>query len=225
MSAQAPRCLYLHGFASGPDSHKGRALAQHLAERGIHLERLDGRCPSAERLRLSAVLQMAAQAIGGSHDRAVVFGSSLGGVAAARLAERDARVTGLVLLAPAFQVAQQLRRRFGETAFAHWQQSGWFETHDHALDRPSRVDFGFYEDAAQVDAPGGGFPDVRVPTLVIHGRADDTCAIDVTRTFARGKRHVRVIEVEDGHELIGSLPLILRESERFLAPWFGAGEV
>lgn len=225
MSGAGPRCLYLHGFASGPDSHKGTELARHLTRRGIHLERLDGRCPSAEHLRLSAVLQMASEAIGGPADRAVVFGSSLGGLAAARLAERDPRVTGLVLLAPGFRIAEQLRRRFGESAFAQWQRTGWFETHDYATGRPSRVDFGFYEDAATVDAPGEGFADVRVPTLIIHGRADDTCAVEVSRAFAEGKRHVRLIEVDDGHELTASLPLIREEAERFLTPWFGAPDV
>ena len=95
------------GFASGPSSKKGVAFAEHYRARGIRLERLDLRVPSFEHLRLSAMIETARAAIGGERDRAVVFGSSLGGLTAARLAERDARVAALVLLAPAFRLIER----------------------------------------------------------------------------------------------------------------------
>ena len=208
--------LYLHGFASGPSSHKGVALERHLASQGISLQRLDARVPSAERLRLSAVLDLTARAIGGPGDGAVVFGSSLGGLAAARLAERDSRVAALVLLAPGFRIAQNFRRRMGEAALRKWREDGWLPIHDYATDRPSRVDWGFYEDAEATDAPGE-FPTVKVPTLVIHGQKDETCPIEVTRAFAAlHPGTVRLLEVDDGHELVASLPVVLEEVGRFL---------
>src|SRR5690242_716245 len=99
-----PRILYLHGFASGPGSKKGVAFADHHAVRGIAVDRLNLRVPSFEHLRLSAMIATAQAALGGDRDRAIVVGSSLGGLTAARLAERDPRVIALVLLAPAFQL-------------------------------------------------------------------------------------------------------------------------
>src|SRR3954454_10045145 len=87
-----PRWLYLHGFASGPQSAKGVALAGNYARQGIHLERLNLRQPSLEHLSLSAMMRTVRAAIGGEHDRAIVFGSSLGGLTACRVAEEDARV-------------------------------------------------------------------------------------------------------------------------------------
>ncbi len=85
-AAPAPRWLYLHGFASSRDSAKGRALEAHYAGLGIALERLDLRRPSLEHLRLSAVLAHVRERIGGEHDRAVLLGSSLGGLRACRAA-------------------------------------------------------------------------------------------------------------------------------------------
>ncbi|MGA9523108.1 MAG: YqiA/YcfP family alpha/beta fold hydrolase [Myxococcaceae bacterium] len=213
----SPRWLYAHGFASGPGSMKGVALAKHYAARSVHLERLDLRLPSFEHLRLSAILEAMRLAIGSEADRAVVFGSSLGGLAAARLAESDPRVRALVLLAPGFRIAEQLAKRVGEADMRRWRDTGWMETYDHAQQRQARVDYGFYEDAAVLDARNGGWPHVRVPTLVIHGVNDDTCSIDVTRTWARERRNVHLVEVDDGHELKDSLPLIQREADRFLA--------
>jgi uncharacterized protein len=153
-----------------------------------------------------------------------VFGSSLGGLAAARVAEADARVCALVLLAPGFRIAERFRGRLGEDAFSRWRESGWLEMFDYATSQPARVDFGFIEDAARVDARGGGWPDVRVPTLVVHGIHDDICDVELSRGWAAGKRHVRLVEVDDGHELKESVPLIARESESFLAPFLGPGE-
>ena len=212
------RFLYLHGFASGPRSTKGMRFAEHFAARGVDVDRLDLRVPSFEHLRLSAMIDVARRALGEPNERGVVIGSSLGGLTAARLAERDARVTGLVLFAPAFQLVERWRLALGD-AFTAWERTGWREVLDYTTGQPARVDFGFVEDARAVDV---GFPDVRVPTLIIHGVHDDVVPIDHSRRFAAGKRHVRLVEVDDGHELVASLPRLLAEADAFLAPWLGA---
>lgn len=222
-SAVGPRWLYLHGFASGPDSKKGVAVARHYADQGIPVERLNLRVPSMEQLSLSVMLDTVLAAMGGPEERVVLIGSSLGGLTAARVAEQDARVCALVLLAPAFRVVPQLRRRMGDAAWQHWQTSGWIETDDFTTQRKVRIHSGFIADAEAVDARTGGWPDVRVPTLIIHGRQDDTCDVQNSRQWSEGKRHVRLVEVDDGHELTASLPRILEETEVFLQPWGARG--
>lgn len=213
-----PRLLYLHGFASGPASMKGLCVSAHFAEIGVDVERLDLRVPSFERLRLSLAIAKAGAAIVGDGARAIVFGSSLGGLTAARLAERDPRVVALVLLAPAFRFAARWRANMGERAFERYRATGWIETEDFHEKRTGSVDFGFFEDALGVDDGGEGLPLVRVPTLIVHGTRDAVVGIDVTRQWAAGKRHVRLVEVDDGHALAASIPRILEEATAFLAP-------
>lgn len=212
-----PRFLYLHGFASGPRSMKGTAVAAHYARSGIHIERLDLRVPSLEHLRLSAILRAVRDAIGGERERAVLFGSSLGGLAACRVAEEDARVCALVLLAPALRLAERWRARVGEAAWRSWQRTGWLDIEDHAEKKAARVDFGFIEDVAAIDERSGGWPDVRVPTLIVHGARDEVVDVACSRQWSSGKRHVRLVEVDDGHELTASLPTILAEADAHLA--------
>lgn len=219
MSARGPRWLYLHGFGSGPGSAKGVFLARHFARLGIELRRLDLRVPSMEGLLLSATIDKVRQELGGAEDRAVVFGSSLGGLAALRLAEQDARIGSLVLLAPALRFAERWAAR---PEFERWRASGWIDAFDYAERKDVKVHFDFATDAMAVDARGGGWPDVRVPCLIIHGIHDDTVEIERSRQWASGKRHVRLLEVDDGHDLARSLALIAQESERFLAPYLGA---
>ncbi|HWO21399.1 MAG TPA: YqiA/YcfP family alpha/beta fold hydrolase [Kofleriaceae bacterium] len=206
------RTLYLHGFGSGPRSKKGLAFDAHFAARGVTLQRLDLRVPSFEHLRLSAMIEATGAAIGGPGDRAVVIGSSLGGLTAARLAERDPRVRALVLLAPAFQLARRWRESLGDD-FEVWRRTGWREVTDYTTGGTARVDFGFLEDVERVDV---GLPAVTVPTLILHGRADDVVPIDRSRELAAGCPHVRLVELDDGHELVASLPVLLAETDRFL---------
>lgn len=194
-------------------------FAEHFAAKGVEIDRLDLRVPSFEHLRLSQMIEAAQRALGDDpRERAVAIGSSLGGLTAARLAERDARVDGLILFAPAFQLVERWRTALGED-FTEWERTGWREVLDYTTGKPARVDFGFVEDARAVDV---GFPDVRVPTLIIHGVHDDVVPIDHSRRFATGKRHVQLVKVDDGHELVASLPRLLAEADRFLAPWLGA---
>jgi hypothetical protein len=203
----APRVLYLHGFASGPLSTKGVAFERHFAARGIAIERLNLRVPSLQHLRLSAMLDVVRAAIGA---RAILIGSSLGGLTAARVAERDPRVSALVLLAPAFQLVERWRELPG---WDDWQRTGWREVTDYTTGGTANVDFGFPTDVASIDV---GFPDVRIPTLVMHGRNDDVVPIETSRAFAAGRPNVELIELDDGHELVASLPRLLAEAERFL---------
>jgi uncharacterized protein len=215
----SPRWLYLHGFASGPSSTKGLAFERHLSRFGVAVERLDLRIPDMEHLRPSAMMAHTRERIGGERDPAVLFGSSLGGLVAARVAEADARVGALVLMAPAFGILPRWRARLGTEAWRKWKERDALEVDDWAKGGKARVDFGFIRDLEHVDTRSPEEPDVRVPTLVLHGTRDESVGIESSRAWAEGKRHVTLIELDDGHELTASLPRILAEAEQFLAPW------
>jgi uncharacterized protein len=209
-----PRVLYLHGFASGPRSKKGVAVAARLAARGARVDLLDLRVPSLERLSLRQMIEVTRAAIGGPRDRAILIGSSLGGLTAARLAEDEPRVCALILLAPAFRFADRWQGRVGDHP--------WIDVHDHATGRAARVHAEFFREAAAIDAAGDGWPDVRVPTTIVHGVDDDVVPIERSREFAAARRHVRLIELADGHDLLATLPAALDAIERALAPaWSG----
>lgn len=209
------RILYLHGFASGPASTKGLAFERFFAMHGIALERLDLRRPSLEHLRLSAILSTIGSAMEGA-ERAILIGSSLGGLAAMRYAERDPRVAALVLLAPALQIIPRWRARLGEAAWEMWRDSGWLDIHDHISGKPARVDFGFAEDTEELDGAGGGWPEIAVPTLVFHGLRDDVVDVGLSRQLVGRSSNVRLIELNDDHNLVDSLPRLLTESYEFL---------
>ena len=212
------RCLYLHGFASGPCSTKGVAFADDFGRRGALVERLDLRIPSLARLRASAMIDHVLAVIG-DRGPVVLIGSSLGGLTAARVAARSPAVQALVLLAPAFRLVERWRARLGEEAWQAWQQGGWLAIHDHAEQRAARVDAGFAADALALDALDDGWPPPVVPTWVAHGRADDTVDIALSRAWVAAAPAASLLELDDDHQLLASLPVILPRAWAFLAPW------
>lgn len=211
------KILYLHGFASGPQSKKGVEFDGYFTARGHDVQRLNLRVPSFEHLRLSAMIETVQAAIDGP---VVLIGSSLGGLTAARVAERErgpaprSCIRGCVLLAPAFQLVKRWKQQLGAAEWDAWRARGTREVDDYTTGKKSSVDFGFVEDVEFVDV---GYPDVQVPTLVMHGLRDDVVPVDRARTFATGKANVRLVELDDGHELVASLPRLLAETEAFLA--------
>jgi len=209
--------LYLHGFASSVASRKAVAFAEYFGARGVALDRLDLRRPSLEQLRLSAILDEVGRASAAAADPVLLVGSSLGGLAAARHAERDPRVRAQVLLAPAFQLVSRWRARLGAEAWAAWRASGWLAVHDHATGEEARVHAALADDIEAIDLEGT-LPAFAIPTLILHGTRDDVVPIETSR-HAAASAQVRLIELDDDHELTTSIPRLLAETDAFLAPW------
>ncbi len=214
----AVRWLYLHGFASSPRSTKARAFVAWGEQRGIAIEALDLRVPSFEHLRFSAIKARVREAIGGDHDRAVLIGSSLGGLAACRVAEDDPRVCAVLSMAPAFQLAATWRAKLGATDWETWRRAATLEVDDFATKQKRPLDFGFVEELETLDADPA---DVRVPVLVVHGTNDTVVSVERSRTWARGRRNVKLIEVDDAHELGASIPRVLAEADGFFGSLLG----
>lgn len=206
--ADAVSYLYLHGFGSSPLAKKAVAFAERFPE--LAFARPDLRVPSFEHMTLSAMIAATRAAIG--DDRAVIVGSSLGGLTAARTAERDPRVRALVLLAPAFQLAARWRAMLGD-AFAAWEATGWRDV-TMTTGEPARLHFDFIRDLERVDV---GVPAIAVPTLIFHGTRDDVVPIAHSRAFVAANPHARLVELDDGHELMAALPAILDGSAAFFA--------
>ncbi|HVH45573.1 MAG TPA: YqiA/YcfP family alpha/beta fold hydrolase [Labilithrix sp.] len=224
MTGQAPRFIYLHGFASSPGSTKAKAFRAWGERHGISVDVLDLRVPSFEHLLFSAMearVKEAIDAAGGARARAVLIGSSLGGLTAARVAEADPRVCALFLMAPAFELASRWEARIGKQAWSTWRTSGFLEVDDYASRQKARVHWGFVDELAQIDAARGAFSDVRVPTRIVHGTRDSVVDIELSRAWSKGKRFVELVELDDGHELGASIPRILEEADAFFGPFLG----
>jgi pimeloyl-ACP methyl ester carboxylesterase len=192
-------------------SRKGQAFDAFFSGRGFDVERLDLRLPNRNELRLSAMIEHVEQRL--ANDPAILIGSSLGGLVAAHVAAGRSDVPICVLMAPAFRFAARWRSRLGEERVARWRAGERIVVPDHGGGAPLEVDYGFYEDASKIDV---STPLLAMPALVMHGRNDDVVDIQGSRDFARQSAAVTLVELDDGHALTKSIPMMLPLALRFL---------
>lgn len=206
-----PNVLYLHGFASSSRSSKGIFLARRFAESGAPVARPDLDEGDFRDLTISGQLRLVAS-LAAELRPVFLIGSSLGGYLAALHAARDpATVRALVLLAPAFDFPRRLGLRLGAGTLEQWRQDGSLAFHHYRYGRPLPLAYRFYEDALQYEA----FPDVAVPTRILHGRRDESVDPALSAEYARGRPNVEVEWLDSDHGLGDVLEEIWRSVAAF----------
>ena len=209
--------FYLHGFASGPDSSKGQFFRQRFAELGYELKLPDLTEGDFENTTLSRQLALLDRVVGASP--AVLIGSSMGAYLAALFAARHPRrVPGVVLLAPAFDLARYWTASLGEDVVREWRERGQRQVYHFGEKQVRNLSYRLLEDALQYE----GFPDVRQPALVVHGRADETADHRLSLRFAEGRPNAEVVLYDSDHQLLHVLEEIWERVRKFTAKIPGA---
>ena len=210
-----PAFLYLHGFASSPASTKATFFKSRLSELGAEPLVPDLNRPSFEEMTLTSQLKAASDALVGlDYSDLVIFGSSLGGLLATLYARGCTQARALVLLAPGFGLPRRWNDRLGPQGVDHWQSQGYTEVFHHGYNRNSRLRFDFIVDALKYDTDN---VKVSVPTLVFHGRHDQTVPVEESIRFAESNPGlVKLHVLDDGHDLIQPLDHMWQITRSFL---------
>ncbi len=207
---------YIHGFASGPKARKGELLGESFAALGHTLLRPDINNPSFSKLTYTGSLARLDEMDTTHRDAAqtwCLIGSSMGGYLSAYWSSRfPERVARLVLLCPGFDLVSRWPKLHGKEKMDRWQHDGFLMLPD-AEGTQTPVHWGFIEDSLRYPT----FPIVPCPTLIIHGTRDTVVPIDSSRAYAAQHPHVELLEVDDDHGLIASMPRIWQETQRFFA--------
>lgn len=217
--AVAPHVVYLHGFASSPASSKALFLGRRLAARGIRFHCPDLNRPDFSTLTASRMIGQAQSVVAALPPGPVVLiGSSLGAFVALHVAEQavapeSRSIDRLVLLAPALDFGRRPVGDLGAAGMARWRETGWWELTHYTSGEPSRVHYELFRDAQRYDS----FAARRVvPSLVLQGRRDDVVDPAMVARYAEGRPHVKLVMLDDDHQLAASLQQVWRETARFL---------
>lgn len=209
--------IYLHGFASSPQSKKAQAFQQHFDRLGLPLRIPDLNQGDFSRLSLSRQIHQVQELIATWAEPVVLIGSSLGGLTAAWVAEQpgcQAQCKALVLLAPAFQFLAQWLPRLGPDQLNYWQTSGSLAVFHYSEQRTLPLYYDFVTDAQQYQDEA---LQQAVPTLIIHGIHDEVIAVEASRTYAATRPWVTLVEVESDHALVDVQDDIWQRVQTFLA--------
>jgi len=196
--------VYVHGFASSPQSRKAVQFRTAMALHGIPIDIPAMDQGDFEHLTISGQLDVLKDAIRGNP--VCLIGSSMGGYLASLYAAAHPEVARLVLLAPAFGFARRWNEKIGAPKPAN------FNVFHYGDNKVRRVHYGLIEDALRFSSA----PDFPQPAWIFHGIHDDVVPIEYSRDFAAAHSNARLTELDSDHELLNVLDRIVAEAVPFL---------
>lgn len=206
--------IYLHGFASSPDSTKARYFSDRLGAHGVPLVTPDFNQPDFTTLTMSRMLTQLSRHIDEAGGRVSLMGSSLGGALAVLAAARHPeQVERLVLLAPAVMLAKPGHSLLPPERIAEWQHRGALPFFHYAYGEERLLDYTFYADSLAHDPYEAVFTQ---PTLVFQGLHDAVVDCRSVEQFARSRSHITLSLLDDDHQLGTSLARMWESVEDFL---------
>ncbi|MEB3272699.1 MAG: YqiA/YcfP family alpha/beta fold hydrolase [Prochlorothrix sp.] len=207
---------YLHGFASSPRSAKAKYFRDRFRSRGLTLHIPDLNQPNFRHLTLTRQIRQVETWIQTVAPESVtLIGSSLGGLTAAWVAQRQPQVTQLILLAPAFDFLTHWRTQLGPTALNHWQTTGWRSIFHYGENQELPLHHEFWVNCGHYCPPAAltGL-DRPVPTYIAHGRDDETIPLAASEAFAQGRSWVTLDRRHSDHSLGNQVSYLWQQIQR-----------
>jgi len=212
-----PEFIYLHGFASSPETGKALFFRTHLASWGISLRVPDLNVPSFSALSLTSMIECLAGELQECAPAPVyIIASSLGALVALhfvdRFKQRAAAIKKMLFLAPSFDFVESRLRQIGKDGLLRWQATGWFRFHHHLDGKDYEVSYGLIEDIMRYDSYQAH---LNMPVLIFHGRNDRNVLYEQSAKFAGARKNVTLQLVNSNHVLEDQLDEIWSTSVQF----------
>ncbi|CAF0971235.1 unnamed protein product [Didymodactylos carnosus] len=204
MSSLSLRYAYLHGFASSASSKKGVALKawfSSVLNKDLLLPDLN--IPSFQTLSVTKIVDTLEKTLVDSNCRWCLIGSSLGGLCATLLTQRQKElIHSLILLCPALEAEKLWSLKLSETQLNEWKTSGVKNYFHYITQKEEPLHYEFYNNLKEQI----NYPLVNCPVTIIHGIDDDLVPIETSRHYVQllkqqQNRNIKLIEVQDDHLL------------------------
>lgn len=214
--ANTVHCIYLHGYASSPQSSKAKYFAGKLEELGQSVDVPDLNGPDFQKMTLSSQLEILDSYL----DKVpvgkpvVLFGSSMGGLLSTLKAQKSRQVKAIVLFAPGFGLGDHLEDLVGPAQYKTWASDGHTTVFHYAFNCDMKLNYDFAVDAQKYKTS-----DLRIdiPALVFHGQNDETVSVNESEAFHKHNPDFVELHVLDSdHQLVGPLPQMWELSKAFL---------
>ena len=195
--------IYLHGFASSPESTKAQAFRDRFAQFKITLKIPDLNQGDFSSLTLTRQIEQVTKML--TSAPVTLIGSSFGGLTAAWVAQRHSQIERLVLMAPAFSFLSNWLPRISQTQLFQWLETGYMPVYHYGYKQTLNISYDFITDLLQ-------YSESRlqrsVPTLIFHGDNDLVIPIQASKNYAQQRPWVKLIELKSDHALTDKLPEI-----------------
>lgn len=204
--------IYLHGFASSPNSAKALDIQSYLANKHVNIKIPDLNNGDFSHLTITRQLKQVEKEFPRDETPITLIGSSLGGFTAAFLAENHISVQRLILLAPAFNFLSHWTHALGAEKLQYWRQTQYMMVYHYGEKRELPLHYDFITDAALYQEDKLRRP---LPTLILHGINDEVIPIQASRDFAQQRHTVELVELDTDHAMYDVVDNIKEAISRF----------
>ena len=201
--------IYLHGFASGPNSSKAQVFKKRFEKLDITFHVPDLQEGDFENLTLSGQIRLVQNII--DKDKRKKFGligSSMGGYLASLIAQTRDSVKALYLMAPGFNFLNRWR----ETLNLSKTTQDLIPVFHYRYNKEVLLNTYLFRDAETWES----LPfERKVPTLIVHGLHDTTVNILESRNFVSNHPGCELKELDSDHGLLSCVDWIVEDCLRF----------
>lgn len=197
--------IYLHGFASGPNSNKASAFKKRFEKEGIPILVPDLQGEDFENLTLTGQIKRVQAILDGDKDKNFgLIGSSMGGYLASIIAQTRVRVKAMYLMAPGFNFLSRWRKKLRLSKAAEFS----IPVFHYRYNKEVPLNTCLFRDAETWET----FPSEReLPTQIVHGLRDETVDIQESREFVSSHPWCELIELESDHGLLSAIDWIVED--------------
>lgn len=201
------KVIFAHGFEGSPDGSKPTYMREELG--------WDVIAPilSTKGWTIENETDVLLGVIDENPDVDLISGSSMGGLAALNAStQRPDLNFKLLLFAPAFGLADGLRRDYNKLQLAGWKIKGSVPYEHRGLGQTIELGYDFLQAADKMS-----WPEPAHQCIIIHGTDDTIVPIERSRKMATQlPEKIQLIEVNDGHRLQQSLEHIAKAADKLL---------
>lgn len=186
--SRVPAAVLCHGFATGKHSRTSVGLEGILNQAGVAAFRFDlfGHGESGGDIADLTISEAVGDVLMGlefvrsrGYGRLGLMGSSFGGMASLLAAPVAPGLRCLALKSPVSDYLGRLIVERDRKSLGEWRDQGFLTLTDDE-GRNLRLKYSFYEDAEKARGYESA-PDITVPTLIVHGEADETVPVAQSR--------------------------------------------
>lgn len=211
--------IYLHGFASSPQSKKAQFFKKQFKKLNISIEIPDLNCGNFTELTLSCQIESIANILKKDPEKKfVLIGSSLGGYVSSLCVNLVneypvfKKIQKIVLMAPALNFYTEILSK-DKKKLKEWKRQGFLKIEHYQWGKSVPLNYEFVEDAKKYEA----IPLNRnIPTLIFHGIKDETVPYNLSVHYLEYNPMAKLILINSDHSLLNALNLIWNDTKNFL---------
>lgn len=210
-----PVFIYLHGFASSPNSSKAKVFKSKFDSLNtpIEIPALDG--GNFQNLTITRQLDIIFEVMGKyPGEQFAVIGSSMGGYLAALTANLRPQVKAIYLMAPGFNFLKRWKKKWETGDEMNSPSAKSLKVFHYGMNKYTDLDSLLFEDAEKWEKI---HLDREIPTRLVHGIHDDTVPISESRTHADKIKSASLMELDSDHGLLSHIHWIVDDCIDFLS--------